>query len=59
MNIQLGDLVVFKKGLYQDEERAIYRVVEMNGDRVVIELVNTDMIIKPQSIATLSELEKQ
>jgi hypothetical protein len=59
MDIQLGDLVVFKKGLYQDEEGAIYRVVEINGDRVVIELVNTNMTIKPQSIASLSELEKR
>jgi hypothetical protein len=59
MNIQLGDLVVFKKGLYRDEENTIYRVIEINGDRVMIELVNTNMTIKPQSIAFLSELEKQ
>ena len=58
MDIHLGDLVVFKKGLYADEEDAIYRVLEINGDRVVIELVSTNMYIPPQSIAILNDLDK-
>lgn len=56
MNIELGDFVIFKKGLYADEDGAIYRVLEINQDRVVLELVNTNMIIRPQSIAALSDL---
>lgn len=57
MDIKKGDLVTFKKGLYMDEENAVYKVLEINGDRGVLELVNTNMIIRPQSVAILSELE--
>lgn len=52
-----GDLVVFKLGLYKDEDGAIYQVVEVNGDRCFLELVNTDLTIRPQSVAVLSELD--
>lgn len=58
MNINVGDLVIFKKGLYKDEDGAIYRVLETNGDRILIELVNTSLVIRPQSIAKLSELDQ-
>lgn len=58
MGIQLGNLVTFKKGLYADEDGAIYRVLEINGDRAVIELENTNMVIRPQSIARLLDLDK-
>jgi hypothetical protein len=56
MDIKLDDLVTFKKGLYADEERAIYRVIEINGDRCFIELINTSMDIRPQSVARITEL---
>lgn len=57
MNIRIGDLVTFKKGLYADEEGAVYQVLEINGDRSILELANTTMIIRPQSVAVLSELD--
>lgn len=57
MEIKIGDLVVFKKDLYADEKDAVYRVIELNGDRVILELVNTNMIIRPQSVAILSDIE--
>ena len=57
MYIRIGDLVTFKKGLYADEESAVYQVLEINGDRGVLELANTNMIIRPQSVAILSELD--
>ena len=57
MDIKIGDLVVFKKGLYADEESAIYRVLEINGDRCVLVLANTDLPIPPQSVAILAELD--
>jgi hypothetical protein len=40
MEIKIGDLVVFKKGLYDDEEGAIYRILEINGDRGILELTS-------------------
>ena len=46
--MEIGDLAVFKKGLYDDEEGAVYRVLEINGDRCVLEFVNTNMTIRPQ-----------
>jgi len=57
MEIKIGDLVTFKMGLYADEEGAVYRVLEINGDRGMLELLNTNMIIRPQSVAILSELD--
>ena len=57
MEIKHNDLVVFKKGLYTDEDGAVYRALEINGDRCMLEFVSTDMIIRPQSVAMLSELE--
>lgn len=57
MDITIDDLVAFKEGLYEDEKGAVYRVLEINGDRCILEFVSTDMIIRPQSVATLSELE--
>lgn len=57
MDIKIGDLVTFKKDLYADEEGAVYRVLEINGDRTMLELENTNMIIRPQSIAMLAELD--
>jgi hypothetical protein len=56
MGVKTGNLVVFKKGLYDDEDGAIYRVLEINGDRCFLELENTNMIIRPQSVAMLSDL---
>jgi hypothetical protein len=58
MTIELGDLVTFKKGLYKDEEGAIYLVLEINADRTLLELANTNMVIRPQSVAMLAELDK-
>ena len=57
MDIKIGDLVTFKKGLYADEEGAIYRVLEINDDRCFLVFVNTDIPIPPQSVAILSELD--
>lgn len=57
MTVNENDLVTFQKGLYKDEEGAIYRVVEVNGDRCLLELINTSMVIRPQSVAKLSDLE--
>ncbi len=57
MNIKTGDLVTFKKGLYSDEEGAIYRILEINEDRCFLELVNTSMTFRPQSVAMLTDLD--
>lgn len=57
MSFIKGDLVIFRKGLYADEEGAIYRVLEINGDRGILELINTKMILHPQTVAVLSELD--
>lgn len=55
--VTINSLVEFKKNLYEDETGAIYRVLEINGDRCVLELHNTNMIIRPQSVAILDDLE--
>jgi hypothetical protein len=58
MIISEGDFVKFKKGLYADERDTVYRVIEINGDRTILELANTKMPIPPQSVAKLTDLEK-
>ena len=55
-NMEKGDTVKFKTGLYPDEKGARYKVIEINGDRVVIKFI-CDLPIPPQSIAKISELE--
>jgi hypothetical protein len=57
MEINEGDLVQFRKGLYPDEEDAVYRVLEINGDRCILVLASKGLLIPPQSIAMLQELE--
>ncbi len=50
------DIVKFKHGLFSDEAGTRYKVIEVNGDRVIIEFI-CDLIIPPQSIANVNELE--
>jgi hypothetical protein len=54
--MKTGDTVQFKDGLYKDELGARYKVVEINGDRAIIEFM-CDLPIPPQSVAMISELE--
>ena len=54
--MKIGDTVKFFDGLYDDEKGATYKVIEINGDRVIIEFI-CDLPIPPQSIAKIKELE--
>ena len=51
-----GDIVKFLDGLYPDEAEARYRILEINGDRAIIEYV-CDLPFPPQSVAKLDELQ--
>jgi hypothetical protein len=54
--MEVGTIVKFKDGLYADEEGAIYRVIEDNGDRVFLEFI-CDLRFPPQSVALVRDLE--
>ena len=54
--MKVGDTVKFIDGLYPDEEGARYKVLEINGDRAVIEFI-CQLPIPPQSMADVKELE--
>lgn len=54
--MNINDIVKFKDGLYLDEKGAYYRIIEMNGDRAVLEFV-CDLPIPPLSVAKIDELE--
>lgn len=56
--IQIGSYVTYKKGLYADEDGAIYKVLEVNGDRALLEYVSTTLAIPPQSVGLLDELKQ-
>ncbi len=54
--MNIGDTVRFRDGLYKDEKDVVYRVIEINGDRAIIEFV-CDLPFPPQSVAVTSELQ--
>ena len=54
--MNIDDLVKFRDGLYDDEEGATYRVIEINGDRALIQFI-CDLPLPPQSFAKLDELQ--
>jgi len=54
--MKIGDIVKFKAGLYPDENGARYRVIEINGDRALLEFI-CKLPIPPQSVAKTLELE--
>lgn len=54
--MKTNDIVRFKKGLYPDEINSKYKVIEVNGDRVIIEHI-CNLPIPPQSVAKVDELE--
>jgi hypothetical protein len=60
MDIKVGDLVEFRKGLYADEEGVVYQVLEINGDRCFIMHINNNVSanypIRLQSVAMVAEL---
>lgn len=55
-SMKIGDRVKFIDGLYDDEIGAEYIVLEINGDRGIIEYI-CDLPIPPQSVAKMNELE--
>jgi hypothetical protein len=57
MDIRIGDVVKFRDGLYEDEKETVYVVREVNGDRSILELIYPSMIIRPESVALLCDLE--
>jgi len=54
--MEKGSVVKFRDGLYADEESAFYRVIEENGDRVILEFI-CDLPFPPQSVALVKDLE--
>ncbi len=54
--MKIGDTVKFLDGLYDDEKGATYKIIEINGDRSIIEFI-CDLPIPPQSTAKTKELE--
>ncbi len=56
MSIQVNDLVEFIEPL-ADEVGTTYRVLEVNGDRCVIEFI-CDMRIRPTFVRLLADLKR-
>jgi hypothetical protein len=57
MEIKVDNIVKVKSSLDVDEINSVYRVIEINDERCIIELFNTNMVIRPQSVAIVSRLE--
>jgi hypothetical protein len=51
-----GKIVRFIDGLYEDEKDNRYIVIEVNGNRCIIEYI-CNLPIPPQSLALTKELE--
>lgn len=56
MAIKVGDLVEFIEPM-DDEVGTTYRLIELNGDRCVIELV-CDMKIRPTWVRLVADLRR-
>jgi len=56
MSIQVNDLVEFIEP-FEDEVGTTYRVLEVNGDRCIIEYV-CDMRIRPTSVRLVADLKR-
>lgn len=54
--MKIGSVVIFKDGLYANEEGATYRVIEDNGDRVLLEFI-CELRFPPQSVALVKDLK--
>lgn len=53
--MEIGNTVKFIDGLYADEEGARYKVMEINGDKALIEFI-CELPIPQQSVAKPAEL---
>jgi hypothetical protein len=56
ISMEAGDTVKFVDGLYEDGEDARYKVIEVDGDSVLIEFI-CKFTFPPLSTAKASELE--
>jgi len=54
--MEIGSIVKFRDGLYEDEVGSTYLVIEDNGDRVFLKAI-VNLPFPPVSIARTSELE--
>ncbi len=57
MDINVNDYVRFKKSVHKGDGGAIYRVKELNQDKVVLELTNAPKSGTTLVIAKLSDLK--
>ena len=55
--MNVGDIVKFKDGLYEDEEGQLYTIIEYNGVRVILEYICDWETLRPTSVAVTKELE--
>lgn len=53
--MKIGDVVEFKHGLFADEIGARYKILELNGDRAVLQFM-CDLPLPPQSVARVDAL---
>jgi hypothetical protein len=54
--MKVGDIVRFQDNLYEDENGTTYKILELNGDRAILQFI-CDLPIPPQSMAKLDELQ--
>ncbi len=51
-----GDMVKFREPMEPGEERLVMRVIEMRGDRVLVECLVDGMMLLPQSVYSVADL---
>ena len=54
--MKTGDLVKFKEAMEPGEERLVMRVIEMRGDRVLVECLVEGLHILPTSVYPVADL---
>lgn len=55
--MKAGDIVKFHTPLTEEEVTALFVIVEMRDERVLVKKVNSRLAIVPQSVFFVSDLE--
>jgi hypothetical protein len=57
---EVGEIVRFHSPLNADETAARFKVVEMRGDRVLVEMISSfDWELKPTTVHLVADLTKE
>jgi len=52
-----GNTVVFKDALDHGDEKLIFSVIEIRGDKILVENINSGLFVNPQFVYHVNDLK--